>query len=52
MIYFKIESKHFGRLIESKTIGPIKLEMLKIGKENIHQKHTSKKIIGIINCES
>ncbi|MGY5147612.1 MAG: response regulator [Candidatus Nitrosopumilus sp. bin_7KS] len=33
----------FGRLAESKILGPIKLEMLKIGEENIQQKQTSEK---------
>ncbi len=33
----------FGRLAESKILGPIKLQMLKIGEENIHQKKSSQK---------
>ncbi|QLH04612.1 response regulator [Nitrosopumilus oxyclinae] len=33
----------FGRLAESKILGPIKLEMLKIGEENIQQKQTPEK---------
>ena len=33
----------FGRLAESKILGPIKIEMLKIGEENIHQNQSSEK---------
>jgi len=33
----------FGRLAESKILAPIKLEMLKIGEENIHQEQLSEK---------
>jgi CheY-like chemotaxis protein len=33
----------FGRLAESKILDPIKLEMLKIGEENIHQNQLSEK---------
>ncbi|MBT8173590.1 MAG: response regulator, partial [Nitrosopumilus sp.] len=33
----------FGRLAESKILGPIKLQMMKIGEENIHQTNEPKK---------
>jgi len=33
----------FGRLAESKILGPIKLEMLKIGEDNIHQNQSRRK---------
>jgi len=41
-LFAELSEGVFGRLAEAKILGPIKLEMLKIGEENIHQTKSSK----------
>ena len=42
-LFAELSEGVFGRLAESKMLDPIKLEMQKIGEENIHQIESSKK---------
>ena len=42
-IFAELAEGVFGRLAESKILEPIKLEIQKIGEENIHQNQSSEK---------
>jgi hypothetical protein len=42
-LFAELSEGFFDRLSESKILDPIKIEMLKIGEENIHQKNYQKK---------
>ena len=42
-LFAELSEGVFGRLADSKILDPIKLEMLKIGEENIHQIKSSGK---------
>ena len=42
-LFAELSEGIFGRLADSKILDPIKLEILKIGEENIHQSKPSQK---------